>query len=177
MSTDSIGIFNDLIMRGGLVQNKNQLRLFKNIRFSMYPARAFAIALNRMNKDKGQDYIKELGRIMGENSASDFKKEISKLKSLIKKNYQTIPNLIEISGFGKIDFYKEDDDKTIIQIKDHPVIKPAKDLYKENNFICSFYGEIYASYIKVFNNLKSLNINHTKCICKGDELCEWIMAK
>ncbi len=170
-------LFNDLVMRGGLVQDKNELRLFENIEFSMYPARAFAVALNKLYNDKGIIYIKNLGKIMGDNSAKELKREISKIKSLIKKDYQTITNLIQISGFGVIDYFERKNNKFIIRIIDHPVIIPSKNLFGNKQFACTFYGEIYSSYIKTFNNIQKLNITHTKCMCKNHDYCEWIFLK
>lgn len=166
-------IFDDLMIRGGFVQNKNQLQLFKNLKFSMYPARAFAILLNRLHNDKGLDYIKKLGKIMGENSAKNLAKELKKFKKLIKKDYQTIPNLIEISGFGKIDSFTNKENEIIIIIKDHPVIKNTKELYQNKSLACEFYAEIYKQYLSIIGGYKNIKIKHLKCISKGDDSCEW----
>ena len=170
-------IFEYLIVRGGIVGNNNQLRLFRKIDFSMYPARAFAITLHEIKDNKGLDYLKNLGKLMGESAATAFKNAMDKMKSLIKKDYQTINNLIEISGFGKIGEFIEDDKKFIIRIKDHSVIAPSKKLYGNNSPVCSFYGEIFGAYIRVFKNLKKLKITHTKCGCNNNEFCEWVFEK
>lgn len=170
-------IFEDLIVRGGLVGNNNQLKLFRKIEFSMYPARAFAITLNDIYEKKGLDYLIKLGKIMGESAAIMFKNEIDKMKSLIKKDYQTIKNIIEISGFGKIEEFIEDKKKIIIRIKDHSVIAPSKKLFSNKSPACSFYGEIYGAYIRIFKNIKKLKIIHTKCGCNNAEFCEWVYEK
>jgi len=173
----SMGLFDDLVVRGGLVENKNQLQLFNRVNFSMYPARAFAVTLNRLFIDKGENYVKDLGKIMGNSSAREFFTNISKMRSLIRKEYQTVPHLIEISGFGKFDDFIEDEKEFVMQIKKHPVISSAKELGMDKGFICDFYGEIYSSYVGVFLSKKGLKIKHTKCVCKGDEFCEWRMTK
>src|SRR3989338_1375604 len=165
-------IFEDLIVRGGIVGNNNQLRLFRKVDFSMYPARAFAVALHDIYEKKGSDYLKKLGKLMGESAAINFKNAIGKMKTLIKKDYQTINNLIEISGFVKIENYAEDNKKVLIRIKDHNVIEPSKKLYGSNPFICLFYGEIFGAYIRIFRNLKKLKIDHSACVCAGKDFCE-----
>jgi len=172
-----INIFQDLINKGVLTKGSYNLQLFENIHFSMYPARAFAVALNRLYIDKDINYIKKLGRIMGDNSAMEFYNVISKMEGLIKKEYTSIPSLIEMSGFGRVDKFIKKGNKYVLQVKNHPVIVPAIKLYGEKNFVCDFYGEVYAAYIQIFKKVSLLNVNHTKCVSKGDEACEWVFIK
>ncbi len=166
-------IFEDLVIRKGLIGGGNQLQLFKNIRFTMYPARAFSFLLQKLYEDNDLKYIRKLGKKMGRVSSENFKKEIAKMKRLLKKEYQTLPALIELSGFGKIHSFKENKKEIILQIKEHPVITPSKEIYGKKSIACSFYSQIYAEYIKTFRDLNNVQISHNKCLCNGDKLCEW----
>ncbi len=171
-------LFLDLIRRGGLVSGHNQIRLFKKIRFSMYPARAFSITIQTLYDDNGLEYVKQLARINGKTSAIQLRDELFKLKKFIKEDYQIISNLIQISGFGVIDSFEEKGNSFLIKVSDHHVILPSKKLFGKNSKTCDFFGEIYSSYIEVFENLKKpLKVKHTKCICKGDKFCEWVFEK
>lgn len=166
-------ISSDLIKRGGLIQNRNQLQLFKNIQFSMYPSRAFSILLQKISKEKGENYILNLGKVMGKASGEKMKKEIKKIKQLLKSDYQSIPHMIEVTGFGKISQYIEQKDEIRLEAKNHPVITHAKNLYKNKEVSSKFYGEVYKEYIEIFSKEKIKKI----VIEKDKEICRWIFKK
>ena len=174
MANDILG---DLIMRDVLIGKDNQLKLFQNISYSMYPARALAIGLQKIHMDSDEKYIRRLAGIFGKNSADTVKHEFDRKSRYLKKEYQQLPIIIEISGFGKLHSFKENKDKFIIQVKDHPVIIRSNVLYGKKSIACVFYGQIYAEYLRSFYMLKKPDFMHTKCICRGDKFCEWTLKK
>lgn len=165
-------IFNKLIAKKGLWVEQNKLNLFKSIDFSMYPANAFAIILQKLSLDKNKKYLGKLGSIMGEKASEEFKEEIKKISSFLSKDYQEINNIILLSGFGEV-FIEEKKGAFKVINKWHPVISKAKELYSDKSNVCEFYGEVYASFVKKYKNLENLKVYHKKCVCNGDEFCEW----
>lgn len=166
-------IFNRLIAKEGLKVKENRLNLFKSIDFSMYPANAFAITLQKLSIDKNKNYLRKLGFIMGNQAAKEMLNKIKKIRYFLDKDYQKLNEIILLSGFGEVSIDKKKKDFRVI-CEWHPVISKAKKLYAMKSNVCEFYGAVFASFIKEYNQIKNLKISHPKCVCKGDSVCEWI---
>lgn len=167
-------IFDKLIAKEGLNVDDNHLKLFRDIQFSMYPARAFALILQKLSNDKNPKYLIELGSVMGGRAAKEMYDEVKKLKMFLSKDYQKIGGVILLSGFGNVEVDKKGKNY-VVTCKNNPVISQGAKIYKKKSNVCNFYGQVFTEFVKKFEKSKNLNFNHTKCISKGDKYCEWIL--
>jgi len=169
-------LFVELIKKSGVKGDINHLKLFQSFKYSLYPARAFALTLQMILENSDISYIRNLGKIMGRTSINNLLTELTRNKSIIKKDFITVPKLIEISGFGTIDYYDNDGINYVIQLYEHPVITPSYKLFGKDSCAYDFYGMIFGEYIKQIERLKRIKCNISKRFSTQNKTCEWVYS-
>jgi hypothetical protein len=87
---------------------KGRIRLFGQMDWMLYPARAFALNLQSIGEKMGKDYLYELGYEAGRDAGTEI---VEYTGAKLKGGWATqqiVLALLDFIGFGKVEFVKSD---------------------------------------------------------------------
>lgn len=138
---------NELILKKLLSTEKNQIKLFNNLSYSMYPARAMSVTLEEVKTRKGSEYLRALGYKTGKAGVDHVRDEMRIYEKMLPDRLKDIKVTLTILGFGIIDDLDLKEKSVAFSIPSHPVIGPAIERYGSEAGAISFYEGLFAAFI------------------------------
>ena len=166
----SESLFNEFISKNIISVEDGRLKILNNIDISSYGSNAWAWTLQTLGEKKGENYLFDLGYLMGLDAAKECSELISKKKAFVTQKLANITNVIEITGFGLVEILENKE--ITVNVKFNHIIQIAKEKYKEKSMACAFYRGIYSAFIEVFKKIK-IKLKEQECICKGGKQCTY----
>jgi predicted hydrocarbon binding protein len=166
---------NQLLVNNVFDFEEDKILMMKKVPFVMFPARSMAVFLQKISKDLGINEAKKLGYNAGSISGKNLINAFNWVGTSMPGRISSMQKMLEIMGFGKMDIkiWNTKENKTLINITNHPTIEWANKMYGKDELICGFYASIYSAHANIEFGMKNCKYIETQCICKGAKFCEW----
>lgn len=152
-------LIRELVTKKILISDRNRLTLFNRVNISMYGAKAWAFTLQKLALKRSKDYLYDLGKIMGKDSAMELKDTLKGLSALLPKKMMVAENLIEMSGFGVVSLHEsEGRDSLDIKVIKNKIIDYGISIYRENSKIPFFYAGVYTAFAEVLLGIRRCSL-------------------
>jgi len=167
-----------LIGRAFTTEN-NRIRMFGRMDWTLYPSRGFAIMLQRMGEDLGEDFLFELGHRNGKLNGDEMVTSMKIKPSGGWVTLKAIQELLDFTGYGKIEFVKSDIEKDgshhlIVRWRNNPTVEHSIKMYGKESMACAFFRGLFSGHGEAELGGKNIHLKETSCV-KNEEndYCEW----
>jgi len=168
------GFVRNLFIKRYLVIKEDGLT-FRDMKLNIYPSQSFAKFLQKIAEKKSEEYLYKLGFEAGYDSSKIELENFGILKGNFPFKIETINLLLQVNGFGILDFkiYDPKNKKALGHITKNPVIEDGVKLFKSKSKVCSFFRGVYSAHAQLEFNLEGCQLTETRCVRNKDPYCEW----